>query len=99
MTLRDYLTDSGISFEAFGVLLEVSQPCVTTWVKNGVPGERCLSVAKATGFIVTPHDLRPDLYPNPTDALPNKPSDQLWREYGWVTLKSTAAQDESTDTR
>jgi hypothetical protein len=29
-----------------------------------------LSIADYLGYRMTPHQLRPDLYPNPTDALP-----------------------------
>ena len=67
MNLREYLT-SHSTFTAFGKIFGLSQPAVTSWVKSGVPAERCYAVAKATGFLVTPHELRPDLYPNPTDA-------------------------------
>ncbi len=28
------------------------------------------AISKASQYSVTPHDIRPDLYPNPTDALP-----------------------------
>ena len=34
------------------------------------PAERVLSVSEKTGWKVTPHQLRPDLYPNPCDGLP-----------------------------
>ncbi|EPW3921382.1 MULTISPECIES: transcriptional regulator [Enterobacteriaceae] len=38
---------------------------------NGrVPQARVLQIFYATG--VTPHELRPDLYPNPTDGLPKQ---------------------------
>ena len=33
-----------------------------------VPADRVLQIYAATG--VTPHELRPDLYPNPSDGLP-----------------------------
>ena len=79
MNLREYLT-SHSTFTDFAKRLDVSQPCITHWVKNGVPGERALSVAKATGFLVTPHELRPDLYPNPSDALPT--DEPRWWDYG-----------------
>jgi DNA-binding transcriptional regulator YdaS (Cro superfamily) len=36
--------------------------------KGAVPSSHVLPVYQATG--VTPHELRPDLYPNPTDGLP-----------------------------
>lgn len=32
--------------------------------------EKVLRIAEATNFEVTPHELRPDIYPNPTDGLP-----------------------------
>ncbi len=44
---------------------------VNRWVvryKGVVPAEWVLPVYRATG--VTPHELRPDLHPNPTDGLP-----------------------------
>ncbi|EPS6961200.1 transcriptional regulator [Klebsiella aerogenes] len=36
--------------------------------KGVVPPEYVLQIFRNTG--VTPHELRPDLYPNPTDGLP-----------------------------
>ncbi|WP_024556621.1 transcriptional regulator [Franconibacter pulveris 1160] len=45
---------------------------VNGWFKHKVPGELVLKVSKAIGFKVTPHELRPDLYPNPTDGLPKQ---------------------------
>lgn len=51
-----------------GRALGVSRMAVCLWKKNGVPPDRVLSIYCATG--VTPHELRPDLYPNQTDGLP-----------------------------
>lgn len=34
------------------------------------PAERVLAVSEMTGWKVTPHQLRPDLYPNACDGLP-----------------------------
>ncbi|HAN8704295.1 TPA: helix-turn-helix domain-containing protein [Escherichia coli] len=45
---------------------------VNGWFKNKVPGELVLKVAKAVEWKVTPHELRPDLHPNPTDGLPKQ---------------------------
>jgi len=45
---------------------------VNGWVKNKIPGELVLKVSEVVDFKVTPHELRPDLYPNPTDGLPQK---------------------------
>ncbi|HFV9294889.1 TPA: transcriptional regulator [Serratia fonticola] len=49
--------------QAFGL----SRMAVCLWKKNGVPPDRVLPIYNITG--VTPHELRPDLYPNPTDGL------------------------------
>ncbi|WP_297207395.1 YdaS family helix-turn-helix protein [uncultured Pluralibacter sp.] len=43
---------------------------VNGWFKNKVPGELVVRVSKAVDWKVTPHELRPDLYPNSTDGLP-----------------------------
>ncbi|HIF5901742.1 TPA: transcriptional regulator [Raoultella ornithinolytica] len=45
---------------------------VNGWFKNKIPGELVLKVSKAVEWQVTPHELRPDLYPNPTDGMPNE---------------------------
>nr|WP_319923575.1 YdaS family helix-turn-helix protein [Marinobacter nauticus] len=31
-----------------------------------------ISVCASTGWRVTPHEARPDIYPNPTDGLPSE---------------------------
>jgi len=56
------------SASALGAQIGVSKMAVSLWRRNGIPAERVLPVFEATG--VTPHELRPDLYPNPTDGLP-----------------------------
>ncbi|HCM9506496.1 YdaS family helix-turn-helix protein [Enterobacter bugandensis] len=58
------------SASALGALIGVSKMAVSLWRRNGVPAERVLPLFSATG--VTPHELRPDLYPNPTDGLPKQ---------------------------
>ncbi|HIB4694359.1 TPA: transcriptional regulator [Klebsiella pneumoniae] len=58
------------SARALGALIGVSKMAVSLWRRKGVPAERVLPVFEVTG--VTPHELRPDLYPNPTDGLPKQ---------------------------
>lgn len=49
--------------------LGITEQAVGRWKSKGaVPAARVLEIFHATG--VTPHELRPDLYPNPTDGLP-----------------------------
>ncbi|EDW0818596.1 Cro/Cl family transcriptional regulator [Salmonella enterica subsp. enterica] len=43
---------------------------VSAWFRNGVAGREVINASRALMWKVTPHELRPDLYPNPTDGLP-----------------------------
>lgn len=49
--------------------LNVHKTAVYGWIPEP-PAERVLAICELTGWAVTPHDLRPDLYPNMLDALP-----------------------------
>jgi len=49
--------------------LGLSRGAVSQW--KIVPDARVLAVCALTGWQVTPHQARPDLYPNPCDALPD----------------------------
>jgi hypothetical protein len=40
------------------------------WDKNCIPAQYVLPLCEASGWEITPHMLRPDLYPNADDALP-----------------------------
>lgn len=48
----------------------VTPQAVDGWKKKGLPADKVLAVAKACDFALTPHELRPDLYPHPDDGLP-----------------------------
>ncbi|ELY6202324.1 transcriptional regulator [Cronobacter malonaticus] len=52
---------------ALGRLVGRSKMTISNWKKNGVPPDFVRVVFDLTG--VTPHELRPDLYPNPSDAI------------------------------
>ena len=43
---------------------------ISGWFKKRVPAEEVIPACEALGWKVTPHELRPDKYPNPTDGLP-----------------------------
>ncbi|HDR2721002.1 TPA: helix-turn-helix domain-containing protein [Enterobacter asburiae] len=54
-------------------MLDIKPMSVSRWknrYRGVVPAERVLQIFAATG--ITPHELRPDLYPNPTDGLPKQ---------------------------
>jgi len=48
--------------------LHISPAAVSKW--DAVPAERVLDVSEFTGWVFTPHELRPDIYPHPNDGLP-----------------------------
>lgn len=71
MTALDKAIKRAGSAKKLGVMLGVSKMAVSLWKNdsNGVvPPKRVFPIYMATG--ITPHELRPDLYPNPTDGLP-----------------------------
>jgi DNA-binding transcriptional regulator YdaS (Cro superfamily) len=55
---------------------KVGQEHVWKWLNKAEsevpPAEYVLPIAQALNWQITPHQLRPDLYPNPTDALPEQ---------------------------
>lgn len=59
-----------IGYASIARKIGVSGEAVRKWFVDKVPADRVLSVSCATDWRVTPNELRPDIYPNPTDALP-----------------------------
>lgn len=53
---------------------KVSQAHVWKWLNRSAtevpPAEYVLAISEAIGWKLTPHQLRPDIYPLPTDGLP-----------------------------
>lgn len=43
---------------------------VSMWRRNGVPAERVIPLCQFMDWLVVPHDVRPDLYPERTDGVP-----------------------------
>lgn len=86
----------------------VTYQAVQKWRKLGkIPGEQVIPVCRATNGRVTPHDLRPDLYPDP-DWMPllnsldqkkkRNPATAACREAGGeVTLGSCVSGGEIED--
>ena len=52
--------------------LGVSQGMVSHWVtgRKQIAPEWVLRLCALSGWRVTPHEIRPDIYPNPSDGLP-----------------------------
>ena len=69
MNIQEFLKDK--SQQSFAKAIAVSQAMVSKWfLGTRVAGDSVLKVAIATDWQVTPHELRPDLYPHPQDGLP-----------------------------
>lgn len=74
MKLKHYLKTSGVKQREFADLVGKTQGYVSR-VSSGeclLSAATSLKWAAATEYQVTPHDLRPDLYPNPRDGLPEQ---------------------------
>jgi Uncharacterized protein conserved in bacteria, prophage-related len=74
MDLKNYLKSSGTRQQDFALLVGETQGYVSRIVSKKclVGATTALKWSAATGFQVTPHDLRPDIYPNPTDGIPDR---------------------------
>lgn len=68
MDIKDVAKKAG-GVVALSKKLGLSRGAVCQWTK--VPVDRVLETAAATGWQVTPHDLRSDIYPHPDDGLPD----------------------------
>jgi len=50
----------------------ISVQAVYKWEKVGViPPEHVLAICEEAQWKVSPHDLRPDIYPHPSDGMPH----------------------------
>lgn len=72
MKLNEYLKKNGISQRQFGISVGVSQGMVSHVITGRAKptGENILLWCELTRWSVTPHEINPDAYPNPTDGLP-----------------------------
>ncbi|MGM6923392.1 YdaS family helix-turn-helix protein [Escherichia coli] len=52
------------------MLMSTKQQSVSRWFNSKFPASRVLHLCQLMQWEVTPHELRPDIYPNPTDGLP-----------------------------
>ena len=69
MNIKEFLNSQ--SQESFAKNVGVSQAMVSKWfLGTRVAGDSVMKVAIASDWQVTPHELRPDLYPHPEDGLP-----------------------------
>jgi len=68
--------------KSLAVLMRCHPTIVSKWRQRGVPAERVLAICRAVDCSVTPHELRPDIYPDPNWLPP------LQEGAAYVTSKS-----------
>jgi len=75
---HNFVTASGLRQSDIAKAAGVHPVLIHQWSsgKRSIPADRVLAVARATEWKVTPHALRPDIYPNPTDGLPPEVAQQ-----------------------
>lgn len=57
---------------AIGAHFDISSQAVGKWLRGGrIPPGRILPLCQLLNWKVTPHEIAPQSYPNPTDGLPN----------------------------
>lgn len=76
MTGLDKAIKVAVNQRRLALMLGIKPSSLNRWVKkyNGrVPEAHLLKIYELTG--VTPHEIRPDIHPNPTSGLPPEPQD------------------------
>ncbi|MDH0357030.1 YdaS family helix-turn-helix protein [Morganella sp. GD04133] len=63
---------STLSQAEIGRKLGCAQQTVFHWLNYRVPAGRVIPLCELMNWQITPHDLRPDLYPHPTDGTGNQ---------------------------
>ncbi|HBQ2493111.1 MULTISPECIES: transcriptional regulator [Klebsiella] len=54
------------------VALGTKPQTVSLWLSGQVPANRVIPLCRVLNWSVTPHEMREDIYPNPTDGLPKQ---------------------------
>ncbi|MBJ9210623.1 helix-turn-helix domain-containing protein [Citrobacter freundii] len=69
--LKDKIT-SIMSQSEIAKKLGVKSQAVSGWLNftGIIPADRVIPLSQVLGWKITPHELRPDIYPNHTDGLP-----------------------------
>lgn len=51
-------------------ILGMRPQAVHLWFTSQVPAQRVIPLCEVLGWVITPHQVRHDIYPNPSDGLP-----------------------------
>ncbi|ECC6922353.1 transcriptional regulator [Salmonella enterica] len=69
--IRDKIS-AAFSQAEIGRRMGCSQQTVFQWLNGTIPPKRVIPLCELLGWVVTPHELRPDLHPNPTSGVPEE---------------------------
>lgn len=74
MDLKTYLKSNRITQQQFADAVGCSQSSISCVIKgkSRFGPEMAVEVAAATNYEVTPHELRPTIFVNPTDGIPEE---------------------------
>ena len=64
MDLKTYLRQTRGAVQMISGAFGVTNQAVHGWCRHRIPAERVLGIYQATGGVVTPSEMRPDIYPN-----------------------------------
>lgn len=67
-----------LNFTKIAAHFGVTQQAVSNWFNRCMPVDRVIPVCKHLKWKVTPHSLRPDIYPGNDDGLPSLLRGRKW---------------------
>lgn len=68
MDIKEIAKECGHGVVSLSLALGLSRGALSQWTI--VPHDHVLPLCQMSDWRLTPHKLRPDIYPNPLDALP-----------------------------
>ena len=72
MNIQD-ISKGLLTVKAAAGVCGISVQAVYKWERSGrVPPEHVISLCRETDWQITPHELRPDIYPHPLDGMPKE---------------------------
>ncbi|WP_411900959.1 transcriptional regulator [Salmonella enterica] len=63
---------ANMSQTEFAKRLGTTPQSLSLWSNSDAPAHRVIPICEALNWQVTPHQMRKDIYPNPTDGLPDQ---------------------------
>jgi len=68
MSIAAVIKNIGLNVIAQRMTVTAQRVC--NWRTRGIPGDQVVAFCRAANWEITPHEINPDLYPNPHDGIP-----------------------------